>query len=167
MDPIQLSLDQSASYIQNRREVTVHSAIPSVSYNGVNTLRLLLSDAVSWADPQSMYISFNIVNEDQTNPLGLIGQPHVMFDRVSVRAGGAELEDIALFNRLSEQFDIYQSAELKQNKAIYGFPAQSSGAITAVGPGKQAKVCMTLPLSAVFGTSQTKYLPHLRHERGD
>ena len=98
--PLQLSLDQSASYIQNWREVTVHSAIPSVSYNGVNTLRLLLSDAVSWADPKSMYISFNIVNEDQTNPLELIGQPHVMFDRVRVRAGGAELEDIALFRRV-------------------------------------------------------------------
>ena len=106
-----------------------------------------------------MYISFNIVNEDAANPLELIGQPHVMFDRVRVRAGGAELEDIALFNRLSEQFDIYQSAELKQNKAIYGFPAQPNGAITAVAPGKQAKICMTLPLSAVFGTSQTKYLP--------
>ena len=84
----------------------MHSAIPSCSYNGVNTLRLLLSDAVSWADPSSMYISFNIVNEDASSPLEFIGQPHIMFDRVRVRAGGQELEDVALFNRLSQQFDL-------------------------------------------------------------
>ena len=97
--PLQLNLDSSASYVQNRREATVHSAIPSVSYNGVNALRLLLSDAVSWADPQSMYISFNIVNEDATNPLEFIGQPHVIFDRLRVR--GAVPSSKTLLNSIA------------------------------------------------------------------
>ena len=55
--PLSLSLNQGgASYVTQKREATVHSVIPSCSFNGVNTLPLNLASSTEWADVASSYI---------------------------------------------------------------------------------------------------------------
>ena len=63
------------------------------------------------------------------------------------------------FNRLSEQFDTLRSQKLKASKAIFALPLAHSGEPVQVAAGGRAKVCMTLPLSAIFGAQQTKISP--------
>ena len=167
--PLSLGLDQNgASYVTQKREATVHSAIPSCSFTGVNTLRLNLASATEWADVSSAYMTFKIVNESTTAPLEFVGQPHVIFNRMQVRVGGTLLEDITNYNRLCEQMYVLQGTQKRLNSAQYGLPTNMTGvnlfeslkhkpeAIPALG---SARVCMTMPLSAVFGASQHKYLP--------
>ena len=173
--PLSLGLDPGASYITQKREATVHSAVPSCSFNGVNTLRLQISSATEWMDVSSMYVAFNIVNESAA-PLQFCGQPHVIFNRLQIRAGGAELEDIAMYNRLCEQFHIMQSTATRLNAAQYGLPTKIAreNADATLNPNlfmsqkhmpqevpanSTRKVCMTFPLSSIFGASQQKYLP--------
>ena len=167
--PLSLGLDQNgASYVTQKREATVHSAIPSCSFNGVNTLRLNLASATEWADVSSAYMTFKIVNESAALPLEFIGQPHVIFNRMQVRVGGALLEDITNYNRLCEQMYALQGTQKRLNAAQYGLPTDMTAVNlfesldhkpTAISAGGSARVCMTMPLSSVFGASQHKYLP--------
>ena len=131
-------------------------------------MRLNLASATEWADVASAYITFKIVNESVTAPLEFVGQPHVMFNRMQVRAGGDLMEDITNYNRLCEQMYVLQGTQKRMNSAQYGLPTVMTGANLfeslahkpiAIPAGSSARVCMTLPLSSVFGASQHKYLP--------
>ena len=170
--PLSLGLDQNgASYVAQKREATVHSAIPSCSFTGVNTLRLNLASATEWADVASAYMTFKITNESSTDPLEFVGQPHVIINRMPVRIGGILLEDITNYNRLCEQMYALQGTQKRLNSAQYGIPTVTSGGVNLfdslshvqepIASGKSKRVCMTMPLYAVFGASQHKNLPHV------
>ena len=123
-------------------------------------MRLNLASTTEWTDVASTYITFRIVNESATAPLEFVGQPHVMFNRMQVRAGGALMEDITNYNRLCEQMYALQRTQKRLNSAMYGLPTVMAGANlfesldhkpVAIPAGGSARVCMTLPLSSVFG----------------
>ena len=112
-----------------------------------------------WADVSSSYITFRIVNESATAPLEFVGQPHVMFNRMQVRAGGALMEDITKHNRLCEQMYALHGKQTRLNSAMYGMSTVMAGANLfesldhkpiAIPAGGSARVCMTLPVSSVF-----------------
>jgi len=67
-------------------------------------------------------MTFKIVNESAALPLEFIGQPHVIFNRMQVRVGGALLEDITNYNRLCEQMYALQGTQKRLNAAQYGLP---------------------------------------------
>ena len=175
--PLSLGLADSpgASYITQRRDASHYSAIPSCSYSGVNVLRVVVASSTEWADVANSYLAFTIQNEANA-PLKFTSQPHIIFSRLQVRCGGQEIEDIQLYNRLAEQFQAYQSTENRLNQSYYGLPINMDNASAdatvnpnlwkseqhkpvAIAPNGSARVCMTLPLSSVFGSSMKKWWP--------
>ena len=170
-----LSDSAGASYVTNRREATHHSAIPICSYQGVNVLRIVISSATEWAALNEGYLAFTIQNDDSANALQFVSQPHIIFSRLQVRCG-TELEDIADYNRLCEMFLPYQSAENRLNNSYYGLPTKmanlnadatqnpelwtANGHVPEeIGAGESRKVCMTMPLSSIFGQANRKFWP--------
>ena len=179
--PLSLGLEKGASYITNRRQATFFSSVPSASYTGVQTVKFNIASMTEFADPESLIISFDVVN-DNAAPLSFatVGA-HCLFDRYQCRISATEIENIDHYGRTCESFSRLIPTEKRLNDGALGFGTQTTlTAAAPVGTGAAAvspnlftaldhkakpiggtarkRVYMKIPLSGVWSANQ-KYLP--------
>lgn len=185
IEPLSLTLAPTAKYIVDRRNAQFFSSVNSASYRGVQTVKFNLTGDV-WADPESLLISFTVVN-DGTAPLqaSTVGA-HCLFDKYECRMSATQIEHIEYFGRTTECFTRLISEQKRLNEGMLGFGKTNSaiaskGVTTDANPaaeypvtglpgeagnhhaksiaaGGRKRVHMRLPLSGIFSASQ-KYLP--------
>lgn len=176
VDPLSLTLKKGATYIVNRRSATFFSSVNSASYRGVQTVKFAISSQNEWADPESMILSFDVVNDDADKPLqfSTVGA-HCLWERYQCRMSSTEVENIEHYGRTVECFSRLIPAEKRLNEGALGFGTKTAMKVsgTDVAPnmfiagdheakqipgGGRKRVFMRLPLSGVFSSAQ-KYLP--------
>ena len=185
--PLNLGLEKGASYITNRRQATFFSSVPSASYTGVQTVKFNVASMTEFADPESLIISFDVVN-DAAQPLtfSTVGA-HCLFDRYQCRISATEVENIDHYGRTCESFSRLIPTEKRMNEGALGFgtrldmtaaaPALDGNAAAAaahpvtpnlfqakghkarsIAGNQRKRVYMKLPLSGVW-TANQKYIP--------
>ena len=185
--PLSLGLDKGASYITNRRQATYFSSVPSASYTGVQTVKFNVASMTEFADPESLILSFDVVN-DGAQPLtaATVGA-HCLFERYQCRISATEVENIDHYARTVESFTRLIPSEKRMNDGALGFgtqvtmtaaaPALDGNAAAAaaypvspnlfqaqdhkakpIGANGRKRVFMKLPLSGVW-TANQKYIP--------
>ena len=75
------------------------------------------------AEPSTFRIVFDLPNTDNAAKLRLrpIGGPWSFFSRMRILAGGQILEDIDLYNRVREMFNMFSATDNRQNDYAEGF----------------------------------------------
>jgi len=183
--PLSLTVGAGASYIQNRRSATIFSSQVSCSPAGVQVAKWNIASSTEFCDPGSVIISFDVNNLDQHKALyPATSGAHCLFERYQCRIASTGVEDQEHFGRLVEGFTRLMPTEKKLNESALGFGTQQQvyTSADAAVPGNRRlvekslwksgdhvpkpipangtkKVFMKLPLSGVFGGSQSKYLP--------
>ena len=103
--PLSLGLKPGASYIIGRRQATIFSSVNQASPQGVQTVKFNIADALSWCDPNSVIISFDVVNDSGAAALHpATTGAHCLFERYQCRMSSAQIEDIEHYGRTCEAF---------------------------------------------------------------
>jgi len=183
--PLSLTVGAGASYIQNRRSATIFSSQVSCSPAGVQVAKWNIASSTEFCDPGSVILSFDVNNLDNSKALyPATSGAHCLFERYQCRIASTGVEDLEHYGRTVEGFTRLMPTEKKLNESALGFGTEqqqfaAADAVTAsdrraiekslwksgdhvpkaIPAGKSKKVFMKLPLSGVFGGSQTKYLP--------
>ena len=124
IDGLSFKLAKTASYITNRRSCTFHPQGSNIysSTNGTKLIKITISGN-EWLDPSTFRIMYDLHNTDATaaHRLRPIGGPWSFFSRMRVLAGGQILEDIDMYNRVHEMFNIFSASDSRQNDFAEGF----------------------------------------------
>ena len=99
-----------AAYVVGRASSTYFpSSGNDFSFSGVRSIRIPFTGE-GWMDPQSAYLSFQVVNRDTTadtstaaQRIELLSGVHSVFARVRILLGGQELESIDNYGRIVTQ----------------------------------------------------------------
>jgi hypothetical protein len=122
LDNFKLQVRPGAKYVQDRRQAKVFSSVNSASPTGVNTIRWVISDDVSWLDPSSIMLSFVVNNTSGANPLKpATAGPHCLFSRVQLRLAGQSIEDLDQYNVICEALERCIPAGKRVSFGSYGF----------------------------------------------
>ena len=137
-----LGVAPQASYVKQRRNATVHSAIASCSPGGVTTAKWTLSSATEWMDASSVVVSFIVQNNDAAKVLkpGTVGA-HCLFERCTLRAGGQVIEDMDHYGRMCEAFERCVPAE---KRVVYGALGFGQTMAMTAAAATQAAANMTI-----------------------
>lgn len=127
--PLSLTLNKGASYILARRQATIFSAVSRASPQGVQTLKFNIASTTEWADPASVIISFDVVNESG-NPLypATVGA-HCLFERYQCRISSQSIEDQEHYGRTVECLSRLIPAEKRLNEGALGFGTDMSQSV--------------------------------------
>ena len=171
--PLSLSLGKGASYITGRRSATVFSSVNQASPQGVQQVKWNIASSTEWADPASVILSFDVVNDDAAHDLypATVGA-HFLFERQQTRFASSSVEDIEHYGRTCEILTRMIPAEKRLNEGALGFGVNATANVSPFDGGAQRadpightagvdnrrRVFMKLPLSGIF-SSQQKYLP--------
>ncbi len=120
--PLSLGLNEGASYITGRRSATVFSSVNQASPQGVQSVKWNLASSTEWADPASVILSFDVVNDDAAQDLypATVGA-HCLFERYQCRIASSQIEDIEHYGRTVEAFTRLIPAEKRLNDGALGF----------------------------------------------
>ena len=114
-------LENTASYIESRHEVTSFSSVPIASPDGVKVLPFQITSD-SFIDPSSVFFILNLNNLSQTLPLHpLTTGPHGLIQRLILTINGQIVADCQYYNRLHEESERLQPAQKRANNADTGF----------------------------------------------
>lgn len=152
IDSLSFKLRPGASYVTDRRSCSYFSQGNQFSPAGVKVIKMQLNSADGWLDPSTVKLFMNIKNDSGAPITPRVAGAWGMFSRLRVLCSGAICEDIDLYGRLHQQFDMMRPADKRENDAIEGF-----GANDALAPGKERVVAFT-PMSGLL-TNNNKYLP--------
>ena len=84
-----LQSSERAPYVASRNQVTSYSQANTITHQGTNVLSLSIADSLSWCEPRSVTISFDIKNTSATGPLHfLTTDPQCLFQRLQIKMGG-------------------------------------------------------------------------------
>ena len=172
IDGLSFKLGKTASYVQSRRFVTYHPQGSNVySTNGTKLIKFHISGS-DWLDPQTFRVVFDLVNTDNAadHKLRPIGGPWSFFQRLRVLSGGVVVEDLDLYHRTHEMFNLFTSEGSRINDLSEGFcntweyknPITSDpetvtpSDIGGINPSGSMTVCFKL-LSGLL--RQPKFLP--------
>ena len=76
-----------------------------------------------WLDSSTFRIMFDLHDTDDAarHRLRPIGGPCGFFSRVRILAGGQVIEDIDMYNRVHEMFNMFSASDSRQNDYAEGF----------------------------------------------
>ena len=124
IDSLSFKVPGSGEYMTDRRSVTFHQEGSNVysPQAGTTLIRLKIA-ADQWADPSTIRVMFDVVNDDNsgTKRLRPVGRPHAFFRRLRIGVRGTIIEDVDSFNRVTEMFRILQSPHARYNDSVEGF----------------------------------------------
>jgi len=157
IDGLSFKLSPGASYVTNRRSVTFFPS-GSDSYSpsaGVKVIKIKLN-GTDWLDPSTVKVMFTLTNNDGSNALSFLSDPHSFFRRMRIMCGGQVVEDIDDYNRVCEMFNVLSSTSVRKNNAIEGVSAWDSGSSEQLAATKSRKMGMKLCSGLL---NQSKMLP--------
>lgn len=173
LDKFSFKIGSNADYIESKTNASFYPQGSNIytSKSGVKQLKFTLAD-VGWLDPDSVRLCFTLKNtsSNATDYLRPIGNPSAFFERFRLTVGGAVVEDIGNFNRVSELFEnVLCNEQVKQNDAIEGWgyrhddednykyrSAYDTNNFPGIKAGESKTVCFK-PFSGFL--SQKNYIP--------
>lgn len=156
IEGLSFKLRPGSSYVNSRRNSTFYPAGSNYySPTGTKVIRIPLSGD-TWLDPTTVKVAFDLVNEEANDHiLYPVGGAHVFFRRLRIMAGGALVEDVDEFGRLSQMFSVLQP----KNKRLNDFVESGSDILDKVYSvaGGSTQTLIFTPMSGLL--NQDKYLP--------
>ena len=176
---LSLNSNPRSPYVASRSQVTSYCPQNVITHQGTNVMQFVIADSLSWCDPKSVCIAFDIRNTGTGDLEFLSTNMEVLFNRLQVTFGGVLVEDTSGYNRLAAFMTKYQSTStiLEQSAMALGtrqtMTAAGGGVPYAVTPqlfsvdeikpnvipaGEKRRVCMRLTMSSIFAGTD-KWLP--------
>ena len=177
---LSLNSNPRSPYVASRSQVTSYCPQNIITHQGTNVMQFVIADSLSWCDPKSVCIAFDIRNLGTGDLEFLSTNMEVLFSRLQVVFGGVIVEDITSgYNRLACFMTKYKSTNtsLEQSSMALGtrqtMTATGAGVPLAVSPqlfsveaikpnlipaGEKRRVCMRLTMSSIFAGTD-KWLP--------
>ena len=169
IDSLSYKLGNSASYITDRKSVTFWPSGSNIykTSSGTKVIKFQLNSE-GWLDASTVVVNFDLHNDDAdaakfVRPLQ---GPHSFFRRLRISSGGSLIEDIDMYNRTHQMFEMLTSSSNRDNSDTEGFgyrsdtvqPDHVHGAtsLPGVAPGSHQTVGFKL-LSGLL--NQSKMLP--------
>lgn len=159
IEGLSFKLRPGSSYVTSRRNSTYWPSGSNVySPQGTKVIRIPLTGD-TWLDPTTVKLSFDLVNNagNVAQRLYPIGGAHVFFRRLRIMAGGALIEDIDEFGRLSQMFNLLQPKNKRLNDAIEMGSDATDDILTVIPGAGGSQTLMFTPMCGLF--AQDKYLP--------
>ena len=188
VDNLSFKLNKGASYITNRRSVTLWPSGSKIykPSSGNRVLKFTLNgEDNTWLDPQSVRIFFTLHSRDGANfgKLRPLASPSSFFGRMRIIAGSQVVEDFDSYNQVHHMFSKLMSQGARRNEANEGFGYRyddelltlvNNAGNTALNYEVNAANCqgfyneMTVGFKPLCGLlSQFKYLPLKIHGKFD
>lgn len=147
---------QTANYILNRLEATVHPQSGGLfSNNGIRTIRFSLGDASNaFLCGETVRLAFYLRNDGAEALTPICATPGSLFDRVRVLAGGVEVEDVMYYSRFAQQEELLLPAEQRLNNLGETWGADTAATVANLQPlaipaGEERRVMCSLHLAAL------------------
>ena len=115
IDGLSYKLNPGSSYIVDRKNSTFFAQGSNIytPNGGTRVLRFLLNGD-DWLDAtNSLRVFFDIANLDRDKPLRVLGGPHTFFRRLRVLAQNVLLEDLDMYARNHQMFDITRAGHVR------------------------------------------------------
>ena len=124
IDSLSYKLGNSASYITDRKSVTFWPSGSNIykTSSGTKVIKFQLNSE-GWLDCSTVVVNFDLHNNDLTAATFVrpLQGPHSFFRRLRISAGGSLIEDIDMYNRTHQMFEMLTSSSNRYNSDIEGF----------------------------------------------
>jgi hypothetical protein len=124
IEGINYSPAPSAKYVINRRSATFYPSGSNI-YKPDQGTKLIKLDVMAdeWLDPLTVRIMFELKN-DGTQNLYPLGSCHAFFRRMRLICKGQVVEDIDMYNRCHEMFEVLSAKHVRDNNMVDAFGAR-------------------------------------------
>ena len=130
IDALSYKLGNSASYITDRKSVTFHPSGSNIYTPGSGTKVIKFQlNSEGWLDTSTVVVNFDVHNKEstatQSKKLRTLQGPHSFFRRLRISAGGSLIEDIDMYIRTHQMFEMLTTSSNRDNNDIEGFGYRS------------------------------------------
>jgi len=128
IDSLSYKIGNSASYITDRKSVTFWPSGSNIykPSSGTKVIKFQLNSE-GWLDTSTVVVNFDLHNNDLTSTkfVRSLQGGHSFFRRLRISAGGSLIEDIDMYNRTHQMFEMLTSYNHRGNNDIEGFGYRS------------------------------------------
>ena len=132
IDALSYKLGSSASYITSRKSSTFWPSGSNIykPSSGTKVIKFQLNSE-GWLDCSTVVVNFDLHNNDTNTPPNVekyvrpLQGGHSFFRRLRISAGGSLIEDIDMYNRTHQMFEMLTSKSNRDNSDIEGFGYRS------------------------------------------
>jgi hypothetical protein len=132
IDSLSYKLGNSASYITDRKSSTFWPSGSNIykPSSGTKVIKFQLNSE-GWLDSSTVVVNFDLHNNDTNTPPNVekyvrpLQGGHSFFRRLRISAGGSLIEDIDMYNRTHQMFEMLTSKSNRDNSDIEGFGYRS------------------------------------------
>ena len=123
VDGLSFKLSPGSSYVTDRQSVSFYPSGSNVysTTSGTKILRFVINGD-DWLDSSNtLRIFFDVRNNNTTKPLRVLGGPHCFFRRLRILCQNTLVEDIDMYARCHQMFDILRARHVRENEDCEGF----------------------------------------------
>jgi hypothetical protein len=132
IDALSYKIGNSASYITDRTSVTFWPSGSNIykPASGTKVIKFQLNSE-GWLETSTVVVNFDLHNNGASAPPSVLKyvRPlqggHSFFRRLRIPAGGSVIEDIDLYNRTHQMFEMSTSVHNRDNSDVEGFGYRS------------------------------------------